>query len=230
LLALLKEYGLELIAQHWAADSNTADAYLADFEKHLYNAAEAEALFVNSQTGKDFFTFDENARILERAFAIARETGVKVLHETHRGKFSFHSRTTLPYLERFPELRLTADFSHWCNVSESLLHDQAAIVQQAITRADHIHSRVGHSQSAQVNDPRAPEWQDALNSHLAWWDAIIGTHRQAGSRTFTITTEFGPDPYMPGLPFTRQPVTSQWDVNVHMKDLLRQRYQTIENG
>ena len=223
-LALLREYGLALIAQHWAATGPTAEAYLADFEKHLYNAAEAGALFVNSQTGKDFFSFDENGRILERAFAIQRETGVKIVHETHRGKFSFHGPTLLPYLERFPDLRLTADFSHWCNVSESLLQDQAAIVQQAIARADHIHSRVGHAQAAQVNDPRAPEWQEALDSHLAWWDAIVATHRRAGNATFTITTEFGPDPYMPALPFTRQPVTSQWDVNLHMMHLLRKRY------
>jgi hypothetical protein len=48
----------------------------------------------------------------------------------------------------------------------------------------------------------------------------VAAHRQAGSPTFTITTEFGPDPYMPALPFTRQPVTSQWDVNVFMMELL----------
>jgi hypothetical protein len=82
---------------------------------------------VNSQTGKDFFSFDENVRILERAFAIQQATGVKIVHETHRGKFSFHGRTLLPYLERFPDLRLTADFSHWCNVSESLLQDQGPL-------------------------------------------------------------------------------------------------------
>jgi sugar phosphate isomerase/epimerase len=229
-LNLLKAYDLALIAQHWAATGHTAREYLPDFEKHLYNAAEAEALFINSQTGKDFFTFDENVRILERAFAIGQETSVKVVHETHRGKFSFHGRTLLPYLERFPDLRLTADFSHWCNVSESLLQDQGAIVQQAVGRADHIHSRVGHSQAAQVNDPRAPEWGEALDCHLAWWDAIVAAHQRAGSPTFTITTEFGPDPYMPALPFTRQPVTSQWDANVFMMELLRKRYESMENG
>jgi hypothetical protein len=223
-LRLLKEYDLQLIAQHWAADGRTVEAYLKDFEKHINNAAESEALFINSQTGKDFFTFDENVRVIETANLIASRTGVKILHETHRGKFSFHSRTIVPYLDRFPELRLTADFSHWCNVSESYLQDQPELVRRGIERTDHIHSRVGHPQSPQVSDPRAPEWKEALNYHLVWWRDIVALHQATGAKSFTITTEFGPDPYMPSLPFTRQPVSSQWEINLYMKDYLTREF------
>ena len=43
----------------------------------------------------------------------------------------------------------------------------------AISKTVHIHARVGHSQSAQVSDPRAGEWQTEVNVHLKWWDDIV---------------------------------------------------------
>jgi hypothetical protein len=39
----------------------------------------------------------------------------------------------------------------------------------------------------------------------------------------TVTPEFGPPPYLPVLPWTQMPVASQWDINVHMMHLLRDR-------
>jgi hypothetical protein len=75
-----------------------------------------------------------------------------------------------------------------------------------------------------VSDPRAPEWANALNAHLKWWDKIIAARRAEGLSQFTITPEFGPPPYLPTLPYTCQPVASQWDINVHMMNLLRARY------
>jgi hypothetical protein len=63
-----------------------------------------------------------------------------------------------------------------------------------------------------------------MHYHLHWWDAIIDQQRKAHTTLFTITPEFGPWPYMPSLPYTQQPVTSQWEVNVFMKNLLKDRY------
>ena len=40
----------------------------------------------------------------------------------------------------------------------------------------------------------------------------------------TITPEFGPPPYLVTLPFTQQPLTDQWAVNVFMMNLLKERY------
>jgi hypothetical protein len=59
---------------------------------------------------------------------------------------------------------------------------------------------------------------------LVWWRDIVALHRATGAKSFTITTEFGPDPYMPSLPFTRQPVSSQWEINLYMKDFLTKEF------
>ena len=123
-----------------------------------------------------------------------------------------------------PSLKLVLDMSHWCNVCESLLQDQEDLIEPLLPAVSHIHARVGWEHGPQVSDPRAPEWSDALNAHLKWWDKVIAARRAEGVRQFTITPEFGPPPYLPTLPYTCQPVASQWDINVHMMNLLRARY------
>ena len=108
-------------------------------------------------------------------------------------------------------------------MSESLLNNQLETVKIAIERTDHIHARIGHPEGPQVNDPRAPEWKEALDAHLAWWDKIVELKKASGDM-LTVLTEFGPADYMPTEPYTRKPLADQWAINVHMKDLLRKRY------
>jgi hypothetical protein len=105
-------------------------------------------------------------------------------------------------MESLPELRVTFDVSHWCNVHESLLGDQAETLDLTLQRVDHIHARIGHPEGPQVNDPRAPEWDSAVKAHFAWWDKIVELKKQKGE-VLTILTEFGPPDYMPTLPYTR---------------------------
>ena len=126
-------------------------------------------------------------------------------------------------MEKIPELRVTFDVSHWCNVHESLLADQPETIEMTLQRVDHIHARIGHPEGPQVNDPRAPEWEAAVKAHLAWWDKVVDLKKQKGD-TLTVLTEFGPPDYMPTLPYTLQPLADQWAVNVYMMHLLRNRY------
>ena len=126
-------------------------------------------------------------------------------------------------MQQIPALRITLDISHWCNVSESLLADQQETVNLAIQRTDHLHARIGHAEGPQVSDPRAPEWDDAVKAHFAWWDAVVSIKKQKGE-VLTVLTEFGPPDYMPTIPYTREPLADQWAINVHMMHLLRKRY------
>lgn len=224
LLGLAKSKGLIVIAQHYDTEGESPEEYLASFTEHLQFLASLDPYFINSQTGKDYFTIPENARILQQAFTIEKQTGVRIIHETHRGKFSYSISGMSEYLRQFPSLRITADLSHYCAVSESFLQSprQKEWVKQLVSRTDHIHARVGYTQGPQVNDPRAPEWEQALNYHLQWWDAIIAA--KAGSGMITITPEFGPAPYMQQMPYSGQPVASPWEVNLFMKQILSSRY------
>lgn len=224
MLAQLADNGLNWIGQHFETVTANFEEHVKQFESRLYALASAKPLFINSQTGKDFFTFEQNSKLIEIAAGISKETGLRILHETHRGKFSFCTSNTARYLEKYPDLRITADFSHWCCVAESYLQDQQNIMDLAIARADHFHSRVGFPGGPQVNHPAAPEWREALALHCKWWDAIVEHQLILKADALTVTCEFGPFPYMPQLPFHQQDVSDLWEVNLFMKNFLTERY------
>lgn len=226
LFAALKKHSLQ-VGFLCAGSQTEATAHLATFKKNL-DAATGNAfqkpLYINCHSGKDYFTYEENKLFIDYTTNKSLETGIPVYHETHRGRMLYSAVVARQFIEKNPALRLTLDISHWCVVHESLLADQKETVDLALERVGHIHSRIGHQQGAQVNDPRAPEWESAVKAHLAWWDKIIERKKMNGER-MTILTEFGPPDYLQTLPYTRQPVADQWAINVYMMNLLRKRYQ-----
>ncbi len=198
----------------------TSIDYLQKMAKRLSFLATLRPDFINAHTGKDYFSFDENCFIIEEAENIAARTGIPIYHEIHRGRFTFHAYGLLRYLEKFPQLKLTGDISHWCTVSETMLQDQTAILKSVFPHIQHIHARIGFEQGPQVNDPFAPEWEEHRNIYLRWWKDIVALQKK-GRNFFTITPECGPAPYMPLLPFARTPLSDQWNNNYKMMQFLQ---------
>lgn len=223
MLETTARHGLE-IGLLAGSGSRRFDEHLPQYERAVRLAASAKPLYVNTHAGRDHFAFEENRRVLETGLAIAAQTGVPVLCETHRARCAFSANATRELMEKIPGLRLTADLSHWCCVHEGLLGGYETTVALALERTDHVHARVGHGEGPQVNDPRAPEWADAVRAHLGWWDKIMEHKAAAGARHMTFLAEFGPPHYLPALPYTMQPVANQWDVNAYMMKMLRERY------
>ncbi|WAC10893.1 sugar phosphate isomerase/epimerase family protein [Dyadobacter pollutisoli] len=221
----LKKYDLQvgILCGSGEKDHKT---HLEAFKKQI-NAATTEfvqkPLYINCHSGRDFFTYEQNKAFIDHTTEASVKTGIPIYHETHRGRMLFAAHIARNFIEKNPELRLTLDISHWCNVHESLLQDQEETVKLALSRVGHIHSRIGHEEGPQVNDPRAPEWEAAVKAHLAWWDVVVEQKVKAGE-TLTVLTEFGPPNYLPTVPFTHQPLADQWAINVHMMQLLRKRY------
>jgi sugar phosphate isomerase/epimerase len=223
----LKKYGLE-VGFLCGSGEAAYDKHLTQF-RNMVNAAATQKLqrplYINCHSGRDHFSFEQNSAFIEHTIRVSKDTGIVICHETHRSRIMFAAHITKQFIEKFPDLHLTFDVSHWCNVHESLLQDQKETVELALSRVEHIHARIGHPEGPQVNDPRAPEWNNVVKQHFEWWDKIIERKRkEAGS--MTVLTEFGPPDYMPTLAYTRQPLADQWAINVHMMNLLRKRYQS----
>ncbi len=225
MFAALKIHQLEIGFLCGGSQSNPQEHL--DYYKKMIDAAAKQniqrPLYINNHSGKDHFSFEDNKKFIEHTNALAKETGILICHETHRGRMLFAAHITKQFVEKFPELRLTLDISHWCNVHESLLSDQKETVEMVLERTDHIHARIGHAEGPQVNDPRAPEWENAVKQHFEWWDKVVERKKTNGER-MTFLTEFGPPDYMPTMAYTRQPLSDQWAINVHMMNLLRKRY------
>jgi sugar phosphate isomerase/epimerase len=222
LLEALEKHGLKK-AFLWGSGEKDFQKHEAEFQKTFKSLLDVKPLYINCHSGKDYFSAEQNLKLIDYSYATAANSGVPVYHETHRGRALFSTTATKNFIEKSSALKVTLDISHWCNVHESMLGDQTEIIDLTLSRTEHIHARVGHPEGPQVNDPRAPEWKDIVQTHLSWWGKVVDRKKKEGGR-ITFLTEFGPPDYMPTLPYTRQPVANQWDINVHMMDLLRKRY------
>jgi len=220
----IQGHGLSWIGQHWEVRATEPDQHEAEFLSRLEFLFDFEPLFVNSQTGKDWYTFEQNARLIRQATELGKRWRISLFHETHRGKALFHPQISRHFLEADPEFRLTADFSHWCCASESLLEDQGPALDLAISRSAHIHARVGFPEGPQVPDFRSPEWKTALDRHLGWWDQIRTLHQAQAAKSLTVTCEFGPFPYLVAQPFGGPNLADQDDLNRGLMELLRKRW------
>ncbi|WP_231595999.1 sugar phosphate isomerase/epimerase family protein [Sphingobacterium endophyticum] len=226
MLAALKKYNLALGLLSGGGGQDFG-SYFNSFSNNLDEAIKVKPDYINCHTGKEYYSFDQNKKLILIASEKSKSSGIPIYHETHRGRFSFAAHITKDFLEKIPELSLALDISHWCAVHESLLADQKESVNLALSRTGHIHTRVGQPQAPQVNDPSAPEWKSTLDQHLAWWDQVVENHKKQGKTQLTMCMEFGPSGYLPTLPFTQQPVADQWTINKYMLDLLKNRYKSL---
>lgn len=216
---LLQEFNLLYIPQIYTY-GNHKEAYHEQLEKAL----EFSPFFVNSHTGKDYMTEEEQLSLFEFAVDKEKELGVAVAHETHRGRAMFTPRATVKLLKQFPELQITADFSHFTCVCESLLHDQEEAIAVMIQHTLHTHARVGYTQGSQVPHPAAPEYTEELARFEGWWDESGKQHRQTGKSHMTVTPEFGPVNYMPRIPFTGEQVADLFEVNQFIAKRFVEKY------
>ena len=210
---------LKIIAGHY-------DTLTGDFGEHyelygrwLERIKMYPAEKILSQTGRDFFSFEQNLSLIE----LAASSGLNILHETHRGRFSSAPHLMKEFFDACPSLKINFDVSHWLCVTESYLDQQEEALQLAISRSAHIHARVGHTEGPQVSDFREPEWDHALKKHLSWWDEIVKGNRDK-KWELTIGSEFGPYPYMARNHQTGLPIANQWELNLEMTKMLKKRY------
>lgn len=225
-LKLLREHNLLLIAQAYLPPiDETLNAYLSRVDTYIKHLSEFQPLFINSHTGKDFFTFEENCKVIEKVDELSEIVGYKIVHETHRGRFCYSPSATDPYINKYPEINFATDLSHWVCVSESLLDapQQRQVLDKVISRTYHIHGRVGYSQGSQVVDPFIPEFATELETFLGWWKEMVNHLNRSKNKDFiTISPEFGPWPYMSIDPKSGKPINNQWEVNVKMMNYLKE--------
>jgi hypothetical protein len=217
---LLEQYNLSYIAMVFTG----GDHHYGSFEEQVTRAVLFKPELIVSHSSRDSHSYDEQLAFFEQALALEKQVGYAVGHETHRGRAMFTPWGTAKLLKDLPELNITADFSHWVVVAESLLEDQADAMELAIQRTIHIHSRVGYAQGPQVAHPGAPEYERELAVHEGWWDRIVANRAAQGASVMTITPEFGPPGYLHTLPFTNAPVADLWEVCLWMKQRLQSKY------
>jgi sugar phosphate isomerase/epimerase len=218
----LKKHQLKVIYLCGTNKSLSFKESLLAYENDLKRAIAQKPYAINSHTGSDFFSFEQNMKFLKLANDLSNKYNIPINHETHRGRFSYALPETKRYLNSDSAFRLTLDISHWMVVHESLLAQQQQLLDEVMERTDHVHARVGFEEGPQVNNPQAPEWDKALNRHLSIWESIILSHWKT-AKPMTITTEFGPPNYLHTAPFTQKPLSDQWEANVFIMKAIKEQ-------
>ena len=198
--------------------------HLARIEQELDRVAALQPRFINLLAGNDRWSLAEQVDFFGQAQEIAQRRGVLCSFETHRATSLYSPWVTLELIRQLPDLRFTMDLSHWVLVCERLLDDPEDDLSAFISRVHHIQARVGHAQAPQAAHPAAPEYSQALAFYQQVWESVWLNHLQAGREVTTLTTEFGPDGYLPHLPFTNVPVADLWSLNDWMANTERQHF------
>ncbi|QKI88618.1 sugar phosphate isomerase/epimerase family protein [Thiomicrorhabdus xiamenensis] len=202
----------------------SSEQHLDDIRRQIEQSLPFKPLFATCIVGCDAWSEPEAIEFFEQAMRLQEEFGLQLSFETHRSRPTFNPWTTLRIAQALPDLKLTVDISHWCVVCERQMDSEMETLLQLIPQIHHIHARIGYDQGPQVPDPRAPEYQSAVESHLAFWRQIW-LHRQKNQAdTTTMTPEFGPDGYCHLQPYTQMPVVDLWEINQWMNIRVRQAY------
>lgn len=219
-ISLLSRYQLKSVSHQHQAKGNGIDKYCKSLEHYLYLSMECNPLLINSHSGRDYFSFDEQLQVIDTVEEFSIKNNITIAHETHRGRIGFSPYNAMELFKQRPDMKITADFSHWTCVTESWLENSTTILEEAIKRSKHLHARVGYTQGPQIPDPRLVAWIEPVDFFLGIWKQIIQHQKSIGADYFTITTEFGPPPYMWTNLNDNLPISSQWDINCFMKNLL----------
>lgn len=108
--------------------------------------------------GWGFESDDEGARLIEAVLAASQKHKLPIYPETHRATLLQDMWRTLQFIQRFPELHLNADFSHWYTGSEMVYGDfdhKLTLLEPVMKRVRFMHGRISDPgcMEACVNEP-----------------------------------------------------------------------------
>jgi hypothetical protein len=201
-----------------------------DLKPVLELVARLGADHVNLQPDVRPYRIEDCIPLLEGWRRLAEQAGVAVHVETHRDRMTTDLFFTLHLLDRFPDLRLTADVSHYLvgrefawpvdEVNHGLIH-------RILDNSWGIHGRIASREQVQIS-LRFPQHQGWVDLFMGWWEyAIRSWRKRAGpDAVLTFLCELGPPPYAITGPDGSE-LSDRWQDALVLKDMVRALWQRI---
>lgn len=130
---------------------------------------------------------------------MADDIGIPIKFETHRDCITNDMFMTLQLLDAIPELRLTADLSHYClnrEMSAPISAANQAWIQRILERSDSFQGRVSSHEQIQVplHFPQNQKWVEIFKD---WWRRGFSSWRARADQddTLIFLCELGPPEY-----------------------------------
>jgi hypothetical protein len=201
-----------------------------DLKPVLELVARLGADHVNLQPNVRPYRLQDCIPFIEGWRRLADDAGVAVHVETHRDRMTTDLFFTLQLLDCFPDLRLTADVSHYLVGREfawPVDEVNHALIHRILDHSWGIHGRIASREQVQISlgFPQHAGWVDLF---MGWWEyAIRSWRRRAGAdATLTFLCELGPAPYAITGPDGAE-LSDRWQDALVMKDMIRKVWDRI---
>ncbi|KAJ5261366.1 hypothetical protein N7478_011961 [Penicillium angulare] len=180
-----------------------ANDHLQNYRALLQLGLALKPVSFNFQSGQDSWDVEESIKFYRGTLDVDKEVGLagRVYHETHRNRSLFTPYNAQRILEAVPELRITADFSHWMVGCERILdigEEDRAMMKVIIPHVYHIHARMGTTQASQCPEPLNPVFDEERLCFERLWTQVLQSRFEENPDTRIIfVPEYGPFPYHP---------------------------------
>ncbi len=215
----LDRHGLRLILGHrpYSVD---------DTRTVVERASRLGADFIFAQPASAFHALEDVVNIVREGRKIANDAGIAHFVETHRNNFTENLPQTLRLIEAVPEIRFTADLSHFVVVGEFYGWEAEGALERmapVLERTSHIHGRISNGEQVQVDvgDGRG----DTAQFFVRLWTHAMRAWKANATPgdVLPFTSELGPPRYAITLPDGRE-FSDRWTQSLVMKQLAEQAW------
>src|SRR3984957_5275615 len=212
----------------WQAQCYPTD--VDDLKPVLELVARLGADHVDLQPNVRPYTIEECLPLLRGWWRLADEAGIAVHIETHRDRMTTDLFFTLQLLDHFPDLRLTADVSHYLVGREfawPVDEVNHGLIRRILDNTWGIHGRIASREKVQIS-LGFPQHQGWVELFMGWWEYAIRSWRKRAKpdAVLTFLCELGPPPYAITGPDGVE-LSDRWEDALKMKDMIRALWQRI---
>jgi hypothetical protein len=186
--------------------------------------------FVFAQPADAFTPLKDVVDIITEGRKVAADSGFPYFVETHRNNFTENLPQTIQLIEAIPDIRFTADLSHFVVVGEFYGWEEeraADRLMPVLERTSHMHGRISNGEQVQV-DVGDGSGQTAQFFVELWSKAMRNWQKYASpGDVFPFASELGPPRYAITLPDGKE-FSDRWEQSLVMKRLAEQAWDRAE--
>ena len=203
-----------------------------DLKPIIAHVQELGADHINLQPDVRPYRLEECIPYIEGWRRLAHDAKLPVHIETHRDRMTTDLFFTLHLLDCFPDLRLTADISHYVVGREfawPISEENHALMHRILDHAWGFHGRVASREQVQIqiSFPHHKDWVDLF---MGWWEYGFRSWRRRApaDATLTFLCELGPKEYAITGPDGYE-LSDPWEEAKMMMAMVRALWRRLED-